>query len=116
MRRGSEVGDMRTTAEPQRPVGPARGGPPGAGPARRRPSGAPSQSSAPAAAASRQAEASPVVVTATRLVRVDEGLYALRLGELGGTPGAVGGLTVPLAHVSAPFAEDGNGVEIVASF
>jgi hypothetical protein len=49
-------------------------------------------------------------------VRVDEGLYALRVGEIGGTPSAVGGLTVPLAHVSAPFAEDGNGVEIVAAF
>jgi hypothetical protein len=57
-----------------------------------------------------------VVVAATRLVRVDEGLYALRVGEIGGIPAAVGGLTVPLAHVSAPFAEDGNGVEIVASF
>jgi hypothetical protein len=55
-------------------------------------------------------------VTATRLVRVDDGLYALRIDELGGTPSAIGGLTVPLAHVSAPFAEDGNGVEIVASF
>ena len=105
---------MRTTAEPQRPVGPARGAGPGA--ARRRPPGAPSEPGAAAAAPSRQAEAAPVVVTATRLVRVDEGLYALRVGEIDGTPTAVGGLTVPLAHVSAPFAEDGNGVEIVASF
>jgi hypothetical protein len=100
---------MRTTAEPQRPAGPARVAGPGA--TRRRPVGPGAAPPAP-----RQAEASPVIVTATRLVRVDEGLYALRIDEIGGTPTAVGGLTVPLAHVSAPFAEDGNAVEIVASF
>jgi len=101
---------MRTTAEPQRPAGPARVAGPRA--TRRRSVGPGTAAPAPG----RQAETSPVVVTATRLVRVDEGLYALRIGELGGTPAAVGGLTVPLAHVSAPFAEDGNGVEIAASF
>jgi len=103
---------MRTTAEAQRSAGVARG--PAA--QRRRPAVPPSVPGAEVAAPSRQPEPAPVVVAATRLVRVDEGLYALRVGEIGGIPAAVGGLTVPLAHVSAPFAEDGNGVEIVASF
>jgi hypothetical protein len=50
------------------------------------------------------------------MVQLDEGLYALRIGAIGGSPGEVGGMLVPAAHVSAPFAEDGNGVEIVAAF
>jgi hypothetical protein len=104
---------MRTIAEPQRPAGAGRG--PGAN--RRRQGAVPGQPGVTAAAPARQPDASsPIVVAATRLVRVDEGLYALHIGEIGGTPSAVGELTVPLAHVSAPFAEDGNPVEIVASF
>ena len=103
---------MRTTAEEQRPAGTARA--PGA--ARRRPGALRPESAAAGAIAPRQAEPTPIVVAATRLVRVDEGLYTLRVGEIAGTPTAIGGLTVPLAHVSAPFAEDGNGVEIVASY
>jgi hypothetical protein len=50
------------------------------------------------------------------MLRVDEGLYALRVGEIAGNPGEIAGMAVPVAQVSAPFAEDGNGVEIVASF
>ncbi len=50
------------------------------------------------------------------MLRVDEGLYALRVGEIAGNPGAIAGMAVPVAQVSVPFAEDGGGVEIVASF
>ncbi len=57
-----------------------------------------------------------VAVTSVRMLRVDEGLYALRIGEIGGSPGEVAGMAVPAAHVAAPFVEDGNGVEIIASF
>ncbi len=57
-----------------------------------------------------------VAVTTVRVLRVDEGLYALRIGEIAGGSSEVAGMTVPAAHVSAPFAEDGNGVEIIASF
>ncbi|MBV9829841.1 MAG: hypothetical protein JO001_29830 [Alphaproteobacteria bacterium] len=55
-------------------------------------------------------------MTAVKLLPIDEGLYALRLGELPGGSAEIGGMAVPAAHVSAPFAGDGNGVEIVASF
>lgn len=57
-----------------------------------------------------------VAVTAVRMLKLDEGLYALRVGRIDGDPGEISGMTVPMAQVSAPFAEDGNGVEIVASF
>jgi hypothetical protein len=57
-----------------------------------------------------------VAVTTVRMLRVDEGLYALRVGAIAGTPGEIAGMAVPVAQVSAPFAEDGNGVEIIASF
>ena len=57
-----------------------------------------------------------VAVTAVRMVGLDEGLYALRLGEIDGAADEIAGMTVPAAQVGAPFAEDGNGVEIVASF
>jgi hypothetical protein len=50
------------------------------------------------------------------MLRVDEGLYALRVGAVAGERGEIAGMVVPVAQVSAPFAEDGNGVEIVASF
>src|SRR3954465_10339915 len=62
------------------------------------------------------AEAPSIDVTAVRMLSLDEGLYALRVGRIDGSPGAVSGMTLPVAHVAAPFAEDGNGVEIVASF
>lgn len=58
----------------------------------------------------------PIAVTAVRMVRVEEGLYALRIGEMAGAAGEAAGMAVPAAQISAPFAEDGNGVEIVASF
>ena len=62
------------------------------------------------------AEPQSITVTAVRMVGLDEGLYALRVGEIDGTADEVAGMTVPAAQVGAPFAEDGNGVEIVASF
>jgi len=73
-----------------------------------------------AAAAAPEAPLSPepasVAVSAVRMLKLDEGLYALRVGRINGNPGEIAGMAVPVAHVSAPFAEDGNGVEIVASF
>jgi hypothetical protein len=57
-----------------------------------------------------------VAVTAVRMMSLDEGLYALRVGEIGGTAEEVAGMALPAAQVGAPFAEDGNGVEIVACF
>ena len=57
-----------------------------------------------------------LAVTAVRMLRVDEGLYSLRIGRLNGKSGEVSGMALPIAHLAAPFAEDGNGVEIVASF
>lgn len=62
------------------------------------------------------AQPQPVAVTAVRMLKLEEGLYALRIGELVGSRSDVDGMTVPVAHVAAPFAEDGNGVEIVAAF
>jgi hypothetical protein len=50
------------------------------------------------------------------MLKLDEGLYALRVGRIAGEPREISGMAVPVAHVSAPFAEDGNGVEIVAAF
>jgi hypothetical protein len=61
-------------------------------------------------------EGPTIAVTAVRMLRVDEGLYALRVGELAGGSNEVSGMTIPAALVSVPFAGDGNGVEIVASF
>jgi hypothetical protein len=50
------------------------------------------------------------------MLRVDEGLYALHIGAIAGNRGEIAGMVVPVAQVSAPFAEDGDAVEIVASF
>ncbi len=105
---------MRTTAEAGRPPAAATRGS-GAGRRGRTTPKAEEPAAAPASVPA-QPEPPAVAVTTTRLLRVDAGLYALRIGELAGTPGEIAGMTVPVAHVSAPFAEDGNGVEIVASF
>ena len=61
-------------------------------------------------------EPQSVAVTTVRMLPVAEGLYALRIGEIAGNRGDVAGMAVPAALVSVPFAEDGNGVEIIASF
>ena len=62
------------------------------------------------------AEPQPIAVTAVRMVSLDEGLYALQVGEIAGATEEISGMTVPAAQVGAPSAEDGNGVEIVAAF
>lgn len=68
------------------------------------------------AATAHAADIQPVAVTAVRMLTVDEGLYALRIGEIGGASGTISGVEFPVAQVSAPFAEDGESLEIVASF
>lgn len=99
---------MRTTAEADPPAAAARA------PRSRRPAEA--RAAEPPPTANALPEVPTVAVTMTRMVRVDEGLYVLRIGELAGNPDEVAGMAVPVAHVSVPFAEDGNGVEIVATF
>src|SRR5205823_10528424 len=47
------------------------------------------------------AETPAVAVTAVRMLKLDEGLYALRIGRIAGSPGDISGMTVPVAHVSA---------------
>src|SRR5438046_105901 len=61
-------------------------------------------------------EAPGVAVTNVRMLRVDEGLYALRIGPIAGALGKIAGMALPVAQISAPFAEDGNGVEIIAAY
>ncbi|HEX3864668.1 MAG TPA: hypothetical protein VHY35_23540 [Stellaceae bacterium] len=55
-------------------------------------------------------------MTAVRMLRVDEGLYALRVGELLGGSGNIAGMNLPAAQIAVPFHKDGNAVEIVAGF
>ena len=104
---------MRTPAEAGKPAASRRADPApakeGRGRARAKPR---------IAAASEIADpgVQPVAVTAVRMVAVDEGLYALRIGEIGGEAGAISSMEFPVAQVATPFAEDGNGPEIVASF
>jgi hypothetical protein len=105
---------MRTTAQPRRETAAGRRG--RAAPESAPPSAPPSAPGPDAPPTPAVPEPPAVAVTAVRLLRVDEGLHALRIGEIAASPGQVAGMAVPAAHVSAPFAEDGNGVEIVASF
>ena len=106
---------MRTTAEEGRsPAAAAR-----RTGARGRGRIAPQPEPAAAAPVGNQAaaiETPAVAVTMVRLVQVDEGLYALRVGEIAGASGDAVGLSLPAAHVAVPFPEDGKGIEIVASF
>ncbi|MGE5271419.1 MAG: hypothetical protein ACM3JG_17295 [Thiohalocapsa sp.] len=62
------------------------------------------------------ADAAAITVTAVRMVPVEEGLYALRIGTLAGPVGEIDTMSLPAAHLSTPFAEDGDAVEIVTSF
>src|SRR5438876_8680457 len=100
---------MRTIAETRRsPAGGAR-------------ATATSRRARPGPAASESRPASPpespvVAVTNVRILRVDAGLYALRIGPIAGNLGEIAGMVVPVVQISAPFAEDGNGVEIIASY
>jgi hypothetical protein len=104
---------MRTTAEAQIPRAPGTG----EAVAGRRGRAAAIPQAAPGAPPRRSlSEPQSVAVTTVRMLRVDEGLYVLRVGEIPGNLGEIAGMAVPVAQVSAPFAEDGDGVEIVASF
>src|SRR5437867_2642892 len=104
---------MRTRAEATT-TRTARGGETAAPRRARGPRPAPASGAPPAPA--RQPEAPSVAVTAVRMLRVEEGLYALRVGEIAGEARDIAGMAVPVAQVSTPFAEDGGGVEIVAAF
>jgi hypothetical protein len=104
---------MRTTAETQNSP-PAEAG--ATATSRRGRAAAKSEAASSASPAPLAGEPKSVAVTAVRMLRVDEGLYALRLGEIAGNQGEIAGMAVPAALVSVPFAEDGNGVEIVACF
>ena len=66
------------------------------------------RSSAAARAQTAENDVQPVAVTAVRMLAVGEGLYALRVGEIGGASGTLSGVEFPIAQVSAPFAEDGE--------
>src|SRR5689334_3046096 len=103
---------MRTTAETQ--ISPAAE--PGTtvagttvagrrGRAAAKPAAAPVEAPSPA-----PQQPQPVAVATVRMLRVDEGLYALRVGEIAGNLGEIGGMAVPAAHVSAPFTDAPNGV------
>ena len=109
---------MRTSAGRGKPAASRRVGRAAAGKgsnktARRQPE---TRSSAAARAQSAENDVQPVAVTAVRMLAVGEGLYALRVGEIGGASGTLSGVEFPIAQVSAPFAEDGESLEIVASF
>ena len=104
---------MRTPAEAGKPAASRRADPAPAKEGRGRARAKPRIAAAPEMA---DPGVQPVAVTAVRMVAVDEGLYALRIGEIGGEAGAISGMEFPVAQVSTPFAEDGNGPEIVASF
>ena len=104
---------MRTPAEAGKPAASRRADPAPAKEGRGRARAKPRIAAAPEMA---DAGVQPVAVTAVRMVAVDEGLYALRIGEIGGEAGAISGMEFPVAQVSTPFAEDGSGPEIVASF
>ena len=74
------------------------------------------KSGAAATAKAAAGDIQPVAVTAVRMLAVDEGLYALRVGEIAGATHTISGIEFPSAQVSAPSAEDGERLEIVASF
>lgn len=102
---------MRTTSA-------AKGEPPPAAPAVERAAGRRGRAKPRAVAAEppKTPEAASVAVSAVRMLKLDEGLYALRVGRIAGSSGEIAGMAVPVAQVSVPFAEDGNGAEIVAAF
>ena len=103
---------MRTPAEAGKPAASRRADPAPAKEARGRARAKPRAVAVPEPGG----EVQSVAVTAVRMIAVDEGLYALRISQIGEPSGAVSGIEFPVAQVSAPFAEDGNGPEIVASF
>jgi hypothetical protein len=104
---------MRTSAEAKRSPRTGAGETPAS---RRGRAGAKSEPAASGPLQPSRSEPAAVSVTYVRMLRVDEGIFALRIGEIAGNLGEIAGMTVPVAQISAPFAEDGNPVEIVASF
>lgn len=100
---------MRTTAE----AGGAAAAPARRTSGRGRSRSDPGPAAVPPAAAP---ETPALAVSEVRLLQIDEGLYALRIGEIPGAAGNVAGLSLPAVQIAAPFAENGHGVEIVASF
>jgi hypothetical protein len=57
----------------------------------------------------------PGPATTARLVRLDQGLYTLDIGEIGGPSGEVAGMVVPAIQISAAPSDDSDAVEIVAA-
>jgi hypothetical protein len=106
MKTRAEAGKPAASQRTGRAAAPAKG-------ARDRGRAKPGAGAVPKAA---DAGVQPVAVTAVRMVAVEEGLYALRVGEIGGASGTISGIDFPAAQVAAPVAEDGEGLEIVASF
>jgi len=100
---------MRTTAQGRGAATSQRGA------VGRRRSAAKTPASAPQSIAPPPSEPSPIAVTAVTLLRVEEGFYALRVGDIPGDAAAIGGMAVPAAQLSAPLAADGTHLEIVAT-
>ncbi|HEV2302360.1 MAG TPA: hypothetical protein VGR91_12400 [Stellaceae bacterium] len=61
--------------------------------------------------------ANPDSAATTRLIRLDEGLYALGIGEITetGTSPELDGMSLPAIQISAPPAEEFDPVELVAT-
>jgi hypothetical protein len=60
-----------------------------------------------------QAVAAPRLGSSARLLDLAEGVYAVTIAEVGGTPGQVAGMTVPAILVSVPLLRDVGPPEIV---
>src|SRR5260370_26787996 len=50
----------------------------------------------------------PTPATTARLVKLDQGLYALDIGETGGPAGGGAGVGVPPLHITAPPSRDND--------
>jgi hypothetical protein len=61
-------------------------------------------------------DAHAIAATAVRTLKIDEGFYSLRIGTIPGRAVEISDLTLPMALISLPSAEEGEEVEIVASF
>lgn len=95
---------MRSTTEARSAAGTAR---PGSTAARR-----PSTPVRPPAIV----EPGDLAVTAVTVLRVEQGLHALHVGELPGAAGRTGGMALPAAQIVAAPAGADAAVEIVAAF
>lgn len=61
--------------------------------------------------------ATPESAATTRLIRLDEGLFALGIGETVGSGAApeLAGMSLPAIHISAPPSEEFDPVELIAA-